>query len=115
MKFMFVLHGDEARMLAADPDTIAEMMQAYAAYNDAIEKAGIGFGRNRLRPSAEADIVEMRNGATTILDGPYADTKERMGGYVLIDVPDRQTALDWAARCPAAKVGTIEVRQIWET
>jgi hypothetical protein len=58
--------------------------------------------------------VKVVDGKTQVLDGPYADTKEQLGGYYMIDVPDLDAALSWAARCPAAGHGTVEVRPIWE-
>ena len=70
-------------------------------------------GGNRLRPTAEATTVRVKGGKTEVLDGPYADTKEQLGGYYMIDVPDLDAALSWAARCPSASNGTIEVRPIW--
>ena len=76
-------------------------------------KAGVVLGGNRLRPTSEATTVRVKGGKTEVLDGPYADTKEQLGGYYLIDVPDLDAALSWAARCPTAANGTIEVRAIW--
>ena len=89
------------------------MSAAYAAYSEAMGKAGVVLGGNRLRPTAEATTVRVKDGKTEVLDGPYADTKEQLGGYYLIDVPDLDAALSWAARCPTAANGTIEVRPIW--
>jgi hypothetical protein len=70
-------------------------------------------GSNRLRPVADATSVRVRNGKTEVLNGPYAETREQLGGYYLIDVPDLDAALSWAARCPSSSIGTIEVRPIW--
>ncbi|MDE2298295.1 MAG: YciI family protein, partial [Burkholderiales bacterium] len=67
----------------------------------------------RLRPSSDATSVRVRHGKTEVLNGPYAETREQLGGYYLIDVPDLDAALAWAARCPSAGHGTIEVRPIW--
>ena len=78
------------------------MSAAYAAYSEAMGKAGVVLGGNRLRPTAEATTVRVKGGKTEVLDGPYADTKEQLGGYYLIDVPDLDAALSWAARCPSA-------------
>ena len=89
------------------------MSAAYAAYTEAMSKAGVLRGGDRLRPTAEATTVRVTNGKTEVLDGPYADTKEQLGGYYLIDVPDLDAALSWAARCPGASNGTMEVRPIW--
>jgi hypothetical protein len=77
-------------------------------------KAGVMVGANRLRPSATATTVRASEGKTQVLDGPYAETKEQLGGYYLINVPDLDAALSWAERCPGSAVGTIEVRPIWE-
>ena len=71
------------------------------------------MGSNRLRPVATATTVRPVNGKTQVLDGPFADTKEQLGGYYLIDVPDLDAALSWAAKCPAASHGSVEVRAIW--
>jgi hypothetical protein len=68
---------------------------------------------NRLKPTSAATAVRVTNGHTQLLDGPFAETKEQLGGYYLIDVPDLDAALSWAARCPAAGSGTVEVRPVW--
>jgi hypothetical protein len=65
-----------------------------------------------LQPSSTATTVRVKSGKTEVLNGPYAETKEQLGGYYIIDVPDLDAALSWAARCPGASVGTIEVRPI---
>jgi hypothetical protein len=70
-------------------------------------------GGERLKPVATATTVRMKNGKTEVLNGPYAETREQLGGYYLIDVADLDAALSWAARCPGASYGTIEVRPIW--
>lgn len=90
-----------------------EGMAAAYAYNEALTKAGVFVGSNRLRPSASATTVRTTEGRTQVLDGPYADSKEQLGGYYIIDVPDLDAALAWAARCPGAAYGIVEVRAIW--
>lgn len=108
-------------MLYSEPDgwfklTKAEQEQAIAAYNaytEALTKAGALKGTNRLQPSSSATTVRVANGKSQVLDGPYADSKEQLGGYYVIDVPDLDAALSWAARCPAAGHGIVEVRPIW--
>ena len=72
------------------------------AYGEALRKANAFLGSNRLKPSANSTTVRVANGKTQVLDGPYADTKEQVGGYYLIDVPDLDSAITWASRCPAA-------------
>jgi len=87
---------------------------AYRAYSEALTKAGVVKGSNRLQPSSAATTVRVANGKPQVLDGPYADTKEQFGGYFLIDVADLDAAIAWAARCPAADHGVVEVRPIIE-
>ena len=88
-------------------------MAAYGAYSEALKKAGVLAVSDRLQPVATATTVRMAKGKPEVLNGPYAETKEQLGGFYLIDVPDLDTALSWASRCPGAAVGTIEVRPVW--
>jgi hypothetical protein len=113
MQYMLLIYGTESAVLAATQETATKMSAAYAAYTEAMSKAGIIVGGNRLRPTSTASSVRVTDGKTQVLDGPYADTKEQLGGYYMIDVPDLDAALSWAARCPGANHGTIEVRPIW--
>ncbi len=114
MKYLLMIYGDEAAIKAADKAQTAQMLAAYSSYIDAMTKAGIVLGTNRLQFSTTATTVRVTDGKTQVLDGPYAETKEQLGGYLLIDVPDLDTALSWAARCPGASSGVMEVRPIWE-
>ena len=113
MQYLLMIYGNEAGMLAASKDQVTQMSAAYAAYTEAMRQAGIIRGGERLRPTSEATTVRVKGGKTDVIDGPYADTKEQLGGYYLIDVPDLDAALSWAARCPGAATGTLEVRPIW--
>jgi len=113
MKYMLLIYGNEAGMLAASPDMVGQMIAAYGAYTEAMKKAGVHLDSNRLRPTASGTTVRVANGKTEVLDGPYAETKEQLGGYYMIDVPDLDAALSWAARCPGAGHGAIEVRPLW--
>ena len=79
-----------------------------------LTQSGALLGSNRLKPTAAATTVRVTNGKSQVLDGPYADSKEQLGGYFLIDVPDLDAAMSWAARCPASGHGVVEVRPIWE-
>jgi hypothetical protein len=89
------------------------MQAAYMDYTEAMRKAGVLVGSNRLRPTSEATTVRAPGGRKSVLDGPFAETKEQLGGYYLIEVPDLDAALSWAVRCPGAQHGAIEVRPIW--
>jgi hypothetical protein len=113
MQYLLLIYGNEAGMQSATKAQTEQMMAAYGAYTEAVKKAGILASANRLKPTTTASSVRIANGKTEVLDGPYAETKEQLAGYYLIDVPDLDAALSWAARCPGANFGTIEVRPIW--
>ena len=110
MKYLLLIYGDEARIQAPNP----QRMTAYVAYTDALKQAGVLQGGNRLQPVRTARTVRARNGKASVTDGPFAETKEVLGGFYMIDVPDLDSALAWAARCPGAAHGSIEVRPLWE-
>jgi hypothetical protein len=80
----------------------------------AMADAGVSKGGQRLRPTSTATTVRVQNGKAQVLNGPYAEVKEQLGGCFLIDAPDLDAAISWAARCPGAQYGAIEVRPIWE-
>jgi hypothetical protein len=86
---------------------------AYNAYTEALKTSGVLKGSNRLAPTSAATTVRVANGKSQVLNGPYTDSKEQLGGYFLIDVPDLDAALGWAARCPGASHGIVEVRPTW--
>ena len=101
----------------ADGDAGAEtgsILAAYGAYMKAMADAGVSKGGQRLHPTSTATTVRVKDGKTQVLNGPYAEVKEQLGGYFLIDAPDLDAAISWAARCPGAQFGAIEVRPIWE-
>lgn len=85
---------------------------AWGAYTRALGDTGVMIGGNALHPSHAATTVRVRDGQRELHDGPYADTKEHLGGYYIIDVPDIDAALEWAARNPAASSGAVEVRPV---
>jgi len=113
MQYMLMIYLDEAEAAKIPPEAMQTMMPAYAAYTDAMKKAGVWVGGGRLRPTTLATTVRMRDAKAQVLDGPYADTKEQLGGYYMIEAPDLDAAIDWAARCPGAAHGTVEVRPLW--
>jgi hypothetical protein len=114
MKYLLLIYGNEASMQSASKADIDQMHAAYGAYTEALQKAGVIVGGERLQRSALGTTVRVADGKTKVLDGPYAETKEQLGGYYMIDVPDLDAALTWAARCPGSSRGAVEVRPIWE-
>lgn len=86
---------------------------AYAAYGDALRQAGAFVGAYRPQPSAAAKTVRLAGGAPQVQDGPHAATKEQLSGVYIVEAPDLDAALAWAARNPAAGYGLVEVRPLW--
>jgi hypothetical protein len=113
MQYMLAIYGDERAAESTPRVQMNEIVNAYMAYTKALQDAKVLVASNRLRPTSAATTVRTVDGQTKVLDGPFAETKEQLGGYYLIEVPDLDAALDWAKRCPAARYGTVEVRPIW--
>lgn len=111
MKYALLVYVDETGI---DPTrTSGPHSPAFVAYVESMVSAGVLTGAERLQPSGMASTVRVANDKTAVLDGPYADTKEQLGGFFIIDVPDLDAALQWAARCPGAARGVVEVRPLW--
>jgi hypothetical protein len=110
VNYMMLIHHDDAVLAKANPN---ELWADYAAFNEALAKAG-GRSGARLQPASAATSVRVRDGKTEIIDGPYADTKEKLAGYFMIDVDSVDEAVAWAQRCPSARYGAIEVRPIMD-
>lgn len=113
MKYMLMAYVQEdgwPKMSKAEQE---QGLAAYKAFTDAMTKAGVLTGSNRLQPTSAATTVRASNGKTQVLDGPYVDSKEQLGGYFLIEVPDLDAAISWASRCPAIHHGVVEVRPVW--
>ena len=115
MQYLFLLYVNEGGWSKLTKAQQEQGAAAYTAYTQALRKEGVLQGSNRLQPIASATTVRIVDGKSQVLDGPYPDTKEQLGGYYLVDVPDLDAALAWAARCPAAGHGVVEVRPIWPT
>ena len=113
MQYILMAYVNEAGWAEATPAQQEQGLAAYTAYTEALVKAKVLVGSNRLGSSATATTVRVNNGKSQVLDGPYADSKEQLGGYFIIEVPDLDAALAWAARCPAAEHGVVEVRPLY--
>jgi hypothetical protein len=113
MQYLLMIYVNEEGWTQLTPAEQEQGVAAYMAYTETLRKAGALVGVNRLAGSASAARVRVDDGKPRVLNGPYADSKEQLGGYYLIDVPDLDTAISWAARCPGASHGVIEVRQVW--
>ena len=113
MQYLMMLWLEEDGWSRLTKDEQQKQMGAYMAFREAIGKAGVFKGSNRLQNSSIATTVRVTDGKTKVLDGPYADSKEQIAGYFLIDVPDLDAAISWAARCPGAHHGVVELRPVW--
>ncbi len=113
MQYLLLIYGNEDAMLNAPKEASTQILGAYAAYTEAIKKSGVWMASSRLRPTSEATTVRNPNGKKNVINGPFAETKEQLAGFYLIEVPDLDAALSWAARCPGAAHGSVEVRPIW--
>jgi hypothetical protein len=113
MQYMLLIHQDESGMEKARKEDIGAMMAAYGAYTQAMRDAGVLRSGERLHPAASATIVRHRDGKSQVLNGPYAEAKEQLGGFYIIEAADLDAAITWAARCPGAQHGSMEVRPIW--
>lgn len=113
MQYLLTLYAEEAGWSKMTEAQQQQGVAAYSAYTEALKKAGAYVGGNRLRPVSTATTVRVADGKSQVLNGPYVDTKEQLGGYYLIEAPDLDAALSWAARCPGAHHGTVEVRPVW--
>jgi len=111
MQYMLLIYEDDADRVA----NMDERMPTCAAYVEAMRKAGIYVTGDRLRSAGTATSVRLVDGRTRVIDGPYAEAKEQLGGFHIIEVDDLDTALQWAARCPSASRGVVEVRPVWPT
>jgi len=112
MQYMLLIYANEAGLAAAREEDLGKMMGAYGAYTKAMQEAGAFVAGERLDRSANATTVRVAGGKSKVLNGPYAESKEQLGGYYIINAPDLDAALTWAARCPGAEYGAIEVRPV---
>jgi hypothetical protein len=113
MDYLLLLYANEDGWTSMTKEQQQQGYAAYMAYTEALKKAGAYKASQRLQPVATATTVRVTDGKSQVLDGPYVESKEQLGGFFLIEAPDLDAALAWAARCPGASHGTIEVRPIW--
>ena len=112
MQYMLLIYGEERLWDAMSDDDKRKTLQAYVDFSKKAAAAGVLRGGSELAPIATARTVRVRNGRVKATDGPFAETKEHLGGYYLIDVADLNAALEWAAQVPSAATGSIEVRPL---
>ena len=114
MKYLCLIYSDESIWPKLPKAEMDSMMAAYMAFTESIKKSGQYLGRNRLQPTHASPTVRIRNGKLSTTDGPFAETKEQLGGYYLVEARDLNDAIQVASRIPSARAGSIEVRPIFE-
>lgn len=110
MRYTLIFNNREPADGEIDPESIEQMQVAFQAYGRALEAAGVLVAAEVLTSTTATTTVTLRTGDLQVQDGPFADTKEGVGGVFVIEVPDLDAALMWAERCPGAQYGVIEVR-----
>jgi hypothetical protein len=115
VRYLLLIAGDENRLNHLPEAEQARTMQAWGTYTTDLQTAGKLRGGERLRPAATATTVRVKNGQRLLSDGPFADTKEQLGGFFLIDAKDLDEAVELASKMPHLEAGgSVEVRPIWE-
>ena len=114
MEYMLLIYDDEARRVSASEDDKQAMYAAYGAYTRSIRESGNLLGGNALLPGSATTTVRVRSDETLVTDGPFAETKEQLGGYYHVTAENIDEAIELASRIPAARFGTIEIRPILE-
>ena len=112
MQYLLMIYQNEAEYAKIDPATSEKFLAEYQAFTQSIIQSGNFKGADRLQPTSTATTVRVRDGKTLSTDGPFAETREQLGGYYLVEAKDLDTAIAIAARIPGAKAGSIEVRPI---
>ena len=115
MRYLLTIYGDESRWADATPEEVQKLMAAYGAFGEAAQAAGVLIGGEGLQPSSTATTVRVRDNETLTTDGPFAETREQLGGYYLVEAKDLDEAIKLASGIPDVRMGSIEVRPIMPT
>ena len=110
MKYLCLVYIEEEKLEALSKEEMDALVAEALAYKEELRKSGHHIASDALQPVETATTLRVRDGRLSITDGPFAETKEQLGGYYVIDVPNLDKALEWAARCPSAATGAVEVR-----
>ncbi|WP_420630788.1 YciI family protein [Candidatus Leptofilum sp.] len=114
MRYLLLIYTNEQQDAQRNEEQQQANMGAYFNFTNEVREAGVMLGGEALHPTTAATTVRVRNGQTTSTDGPFAETKEQLGGYYLLDCENLDEAIKWAAKIPGARDGSIEIRPLWE-
>jgi hypothetical protein len=112
MKYMLLIYDDETNWMNMPPAQLKKMYAEYGKFSDELATSGAMVGGSELAPIATASTVRVRKGKVITTDGPFAETKEQLGGYYMIDVANLDEAIKWASKIPSALSGSIEIRPL---
>jgi hypothetical protein len=112
VKYLLSIYGDESAGNDVPPEESKATFDAYMAFTREVEEAGVMVGGEGLQPTSTATTVRVREGDRTLTDGPFAETKEQLGGFYLLECKDLDEAIGWAAKIPGAQTGSVEVRPV---
>ena len=112
MKYILLIYGDEREWTSMSEAEMAKVYEDHGAYSEAMAKAGVMRGGYELQPVTTATSLRFTNGTPKTVDGPFAETKEQLGGYYIIEVDTLDQAIEWAARMPGMSSGTVEIRPL---
>lgn len=112
MQYMFLMMSEEAGWGEMPPAEQEEWLERYRGFDADMRRAGVVVSANHLAPSVSARTVQVREGRKVVTDGPFAETKEQLLGYFIVDVPGMDEAVEWAGKCPGAHHGAVEVKAI---
>jgi hypothetical protein len=114
MKYALLIYTNETAAMQASEAEQQAVMEAYNAFTNELRTAGNNLGGEALLPTSMAKSVRVRAGESVVTDGPFAETKEQLGGFYLVEAATEAEAIQWAAKIPGAKHGTVEVRPLME-
>jgi hypothetical protein len=112
MKYLCTIYGEEGQWSEATPEQMNQVLEAYGAFGEEAGQAGVILAGEGLEPTSSATTVRVRDGERMLTDGPFAETKEHLGGFYLLDCANLDEAIDWAARIPGAAMCSVEVRPV---
>jgi hypothetical protein len=112
MKYILLIYGDEKVWTSMPSEEMQNVYAAHRAYGEAMTKAGVMRGGSELKPTATATSIRFSRGNSRTVDGPFAETKEQLGGYYVIEVDNLDQAIGWAQKMPGMVEGTVEIRPL---
>lgn len=112
MRYIALIYSNESDRENSTPEAMQQIMAEYRAFDEQVKAAGKWVAGDALKDTASATTIRVRDGKTMMTDGPFAETKEQLGGYYLLECDDLDEALAWASKIPTTKYGSVELRPV---